>query len=72
MSNETTDEYGTNKIRIPYFDPDKPTITPKAWLQFVDLDRKSAGSNSHTEKRKELGKMQKRWLPNTLPNGQMK
>ena len=53
MSNGTTDEYGTNKVRIPYFDPDKPTITPKAWLQFVELARKLACSNSYSEKRGE-------------------
>ena len=55
MSNGTTDEYGTNKVRIPYFDPDKTTITPKAWLQFVDLARKSAGSNPVQEKKGGTG-----------------
>ena len=43
MSNGT-DDYGTTKIRIPYFDPDKPSITAKAWIQFVELARKSAGT----------------------------
>ena len=46
-----TDEYGSNKIRIPYFDPDKQTLTAKGWLQFVELARKSAGYNSHSEKK---------------------
>ena len=46
-----TDDYGSTKIRIPYFDPDKPAITAKAWIQFVELARKSAGSNSETKKK---------------------
>ena len=51
MSLGNTDEYGSTKIRIPYFDPDKPTITAKAWIQFVELARKSAGVNKYSEKK---------------------
>jgi hypothetical protein len=39
------DDKGLNmsKIVIPYFDPDSKAITPRAFLAYVDLARKSAG-----------------------------
>ena len=50
-----TDDYGSTKIRIPYFDPDKQTMTAKGWLQFVELARKSAGYNSYDVKKGGTG-----------------
>ena len=53
--NGTTDDYVSTKIRIPYFDPDKQTMTAKGWLQFVELARKSAGYNSYDVKKGGTG-----------------
>ena len=43
MSDNKTDEWGSTKIKIPYYDPEKPGISPRAWLAYVDLARKSTG-----------------------------
>jgi hypothetical protein len=42
------DDKGLNmsKIVIPYFDPDSKSITPRAFLAYVDLARKSAGKKT--------------------------
>ena len=43
MSESKTDEWGSTKIKIPYYDPEKPGLSPRAWLAYVDLARKSTG-----------------------------
>jgi hypothetical protein len=42
------DDKGLNlsKIIIPYFDPESNSITPRAWLAYVELARKSAGKRT--------------------------
>ena len=43
MSDSKTDEWGSTKIKIPYYDPEKPGLSPRAWLAYVELARKSTG-----------------------------
>ena len=43
MSDQKTDEWGATKIKIPYYDPEKPGLSPRAWLAYVELARKSTG-----------------------------
>ena len=43
MSESKTDEWGSTKIKIPYYDPEKPGLSPRAWLAYVELARKSTG-----------------------------
>ena len=35
---------GLSKNVIPFFDPESKAITPRAWLSFVEMARKSAGT----------------------------
>ena len=37
---------GMSKIVIPFFDPESKSITPRAWLSFVEMARKSAGKKT--------------------------
>ena len=43
MAENTTATVGLSKIVIPFFDPESQAVTPRAWLSFVEMARKSAG-----------------------------
>ena len=47
--NNPTATVGLSKIIIPFFDPDSKSITPRAWLSFVEMARKSAGKKTVNE-----------------------
>ena len=46
MDNQQDKGLNLSKIVIPYFDPESKAITPRAWLAYVDLARKSAGKKT--------------------------
>ena len=43
MAENSTATVGLSKIVIPFFDPESKAVTPRAWLSFVEMARKSAG-----------------------------
>ena len=46
---EPSTTVGVPKIIIPFFDPESKAVTPRAWLSFVEMARKSAGKKTVTE-----------------------
>ena len=46
---EPSTTVGVSKIIIPFFDPESKAVTPRAWLSFVEMARKSAGKKTVTE-----------------------
>ena len=49
MAENTTATVGLSKIVIPFFDPESQAVTPRAWLSFVEMARKSAGKKRVSE-----------------------
>ena len=43
MAENTTTTVGLSEIVMPFFDPESKAVTPRAWLLFVEMARKSAG-----------------------------